>query len=471
VRRIARTFLSVASVIVLFSACTKEADDPDAKLFAGLERVKYVASDENFPNPERGFYAAREVYNASTAPLTIYAVEANRKLGRTLFLLEYHLMDYVESDIAEDYLQLIRKDFQALRDNGAKCVLRFAYANGNSESDKPWDATETQVLRHIAQVKPILQEYYDVILVVQAGFIGSWGEWYYTDNFAINSDEDYQSRKRVVDAILDALPDCRQVELRTPAFKMKMYGCTVADTITRATAHQPTTLARLGGHNDCYLASDNDTGTFNGQAGRTYWEAESAYTIMGGETCGKSAYCHCEQQPDNAKAHGVIIDMGLYHFTYLNIGYHQGVIQRWKDEGCFDEIQRRLGYRFTLTGAGFTKNPAAGSPFRVMLKFNNSGFASVQNPRDAEFVLTDNSGKVIKTWDLESDPRFWMPGDIVVDQTIDLPEGISGEVNLYLNLPDPCEAIRENPRFSIRFANEDVWDDNTGYNKLHTFTL
>jgi hypothetical protein len=94
------------------------------------------------------------------------------------------------------------------------------------------------------------------------------------------------------------------------------------------------------------------------------------------------------------------------------------------------------------------------------------------NPRDAELVLTSKDGKVIKTWNVSSDPRFWMPGTTtVIDQTITLPEGLSGEYTLSLNLPDPAEKLRNNPMFSIRLANKNVWDESTGYNKLNTITL
>ena len=430
-----------------------------------LDQVEYQASDENFPNPERGLYSASEIHDASRNGLS--SVSSARMQGRTLYLLEFHIGEFVDSPISDEYLQCIRKYFESLRNGGAKCILRFAYSNGNSQKDKPWDATPDRVLSHVAQLKPLIKEFYDVIMVVQAGFVGSWGEWYYTDNF-----EDDASRKALVDALLDAVPGQRQIELRTPAFKMNLYGYSVADTITRATAHQATTLARLGGHNDCYLASANDTGTYKGDSERKYWAAESLYTIMGGETCGLSAYCHCQPEPNYKDAHGVLQDMAIYHFTYLNQGYHTGVLSRWRSEGCFEEIQKRLGYRYVLEKAFFTKSPAAGSTMRVVMKIRNDGFAPVQNPRDAEFVLTDGSGKVIKTWALNSDPRYWMPSQTtVIDQNIELPSSASGECNLYLNLPDPCENLHNNPLFSIRLANEDVWEEKTGMNKLTTLSL
>ena len=44
-------------------------------------------------------------------------------------------------------------------------------------------------------------------------------------------------------------------------------------------------------------------------------------------------------------------------------------------------------------------------------------------------------------------------------------------MTLSLNLPDPCTTLRDNPLFSIQLANEGVWNESTGFNKLYTFTL
>ena len=453
-----RNLIILAAVLPVALACHKGDSYP------GLATVSYQASDAVICNPERGFYTSVEVHSANGSGISSDGIMSNRKQGRTLYLLEFHLTDYVASDIAEDYLLRVRKYFQSLRDGGAKCILRFCYSNGFDEKDKPWDATLEQATRHIAQLKPILQEYYDVILVVQAGFIGSWGEWYYTENYTSDA-----SRKAIVDALLDAVPDSRQIALRTPAFKMKLYGHSLEDTLTLAEAHKPTEKARLAGHNDCYLSSQNDVGTYNGPKDRKYWGAESLYTIMGGESCELTAYCHCE---GNDKYNGALKDLAINHFTYINNGYHPQVLGRWRSEGCMEEIQKRLGYRFVLEKGFYTKAPKAGEQLRVVLKIRNDGFAPAMNPRDAVLVLTDKSGNVVDSWDLQSDPRYWMPGEVTtVDRTVDIPSGVSGEMTLSLNLPDPCATLRSNPFFSIRLANENMWDDNTGYNKLTSFTL
>jgi hypothetical protein len=451
------------ALALLATACNqKEA------AYRGLEKVSYSPTDEIFANPERGLYSGGSYASESSRALSQGVLKSARTAGRTLYMLEFWLKPFFESDISEGYLNLIRQSLEAYRGTGVKCILRFGYSDyirdlSHPEDDAPFDATEEQVLRHIAQIKPILQEYSDVIYVMQAGFIGCWGEWYYTTNFNMNpqSPEDFLPRKHVVDALLDALPGNRQIELRTPRFKMKMYGWSLADTISRAEAHTPTTKARLAGHNDCYLAGADDQGTFRGQEERAYWNAETKYTIMGGETCAMSKYCECPNTLDN---------LAKQHFSYLNQSYNRTVINYWIKNECYDELKERLGYRLVLSEADITKKPAAGSPLRVVLLIRNDGFASIMNPRDAELVLTGPDGKVVKTWPLNSDPRYWMGGETtVVDQTVELPSGLSGEYTICLNLPDPD--YRDNPLYSIRLANKDVWDEETGFNKLHTITL
>jgi hypothetical protein len=469
VKRISSILALSAIVSLMAAACGKPSvnpePDPDPQPQPETTvTVTYQGTDENFPNPERGFYMASGIRNADGSGISNASMTAARGQGRSLYLLEFYLTDYVSSDISEDYLHTVRAKFQSLRTGGMKCILRFCYSDGMEESDKPWDATPQQVLRHVEQLKPLLQEFYDVIMVVQAGFIGSWGEWYYTENFTDNA-----SRKALVDALLDAVPENRQIELRTPAYKMKLYGYTLADTLTLAEAHKPTAKARLAGHNDCYLSSANDVGTYSGPSDRKYWGAETLYTIMGGESCEVTAYCHCE---GTDKYNGALKDLAINHFTYLNLGYHQGVLKRWRDEGCMDEIKIRLGYRYVLDKAEFTKDVAAGKAFDIKLTLHNEGFSPAQNPRDVELVLTDASGKVLKTWPVNSDPRYWMPAqETTINQTITLPDGISGTLTLHLNLPDPCETLRANPLFSIRLANQETWEEGTGYNKLYSFTL
>lgn len=413
--------------------------------------LSFTESTAHITNPERGFYKASDIGKNDSA-LSASEVKAQVAQGRTLYYLGFYLNSFMSGEISESFLNKIQSSFDALRTGGAKCILRFAYKK--SENDKPWDAPQDIVLGHIAQIKPLLEKNKDVIFVMQAGFVGVWGEWYYTTNFNYqpSSNADYLPRKQVAEALLDALPAEREVSLRTPQFKMRMYGVSLKDTITVKTAHDGSTLSRLGGHNDCFGAAEDDWGTFDQETNdRKFWKADTRYTIMGGETCNVSEYCTCTSS---------LKDMEDYHWTYLNSGYNTDVISRWNNQGCLDQIKDRLGYRLSLRQVRHSANPKAGETIRVELVMTNSGFAAPMNPRNAFLVFKDNSGNVTK-FPLGSDPRSWQPGTRTLVSAIIVP---AEHGTVYLELSDPL--LQDRPEYSIALANDGIYDSKTGLNKL-----
>ena len=415
-------------------------------------KAVFTESSEYLLNPERGFYGgATDIFSASN-PITAAKAKSVREKGMTLMYVGFYLNKFLNVDISQDYLDMIQKSFDAIRGAGIKCVLRFAYQN--SESSKPWDAPVDVVLRHVEQLKPLLEKNEDVIFILQAGFVGVWGEWYYTTNFIMDpsSDEDYEPRRRLTDALLEALPESRQIALRTPAFKMRMYGLTVKDTLSAATAHNGSALSRLAGHNDCFGASGDDWGTFdNVSADRVFWKHDSRYFIMGGETCNVSNYCTCKMS---------LKDMKDYHWTYLNSGYHSGVLDRWKSSGCMDEVTNRLGYRLIMREASCIGTFAKGNTVHLTLQLENGGFAAPMNPRNAELVFVAQDGTATR-FPLGSDPRTWHPGAHKIETDCVLPDD---KGTFYLALEDPL--LSQRPEYSMALANEGVFDPQTGWNQL-----
>jgi hypothetical protein len=73
---------------------------------------------------------------------------------------------------------------------------------------------------------------------------------------------------------------------------------------------------------------------------------------------------------------------------------------------------------------------------------------------------------------LELDPRTWQPGSSSFTAKIRLPSQMGeGDYNLALWLPDEAAALRANTFYAVRFANEGIWDESTGYNNLGTINV
>lgn len=424
---------------------------------------------EDFPqvegfilNPERGLYTTAEFRRAGAA-LSASDVRNARDRGFSLYLLEFYLTNYMESDIDAAYLKMVEDSFNALREGGMKCVLRFAYTSNQSAS--VYDATLEWALRHIASLKPLLQKHSDVIAVMQCGFVGCWGEWYYTTNFHPNAItyEHYAERRALVEALLDALPSNREISMRCAKYKFRVLGTTLADSLTFETAHNGSAIARLSAHNDCFGASGNDLGTFTNKDDRELWMNDCRYQFMGGETCQVSPYCECVHALEDVKN---------YHWTYLNNNYNRNVLNKWKEGECYDEIIDHLGYRLAVKKAWMSKEPKAGESFSLFLRMENSGYCAPVNPRAAELVFVDGAGKKTVIPMPDCDPRTWHSNVLgKADATFTIPADAKGLCTIYLNLPDPEKALRNDPRYSIRLANADCWDAATGYNKVAEIVL
>jgi hypothetical protein len=424
---------------------------------SGLTAVAYGADpDSIFANPERGFYQVNEVQASSYQALS-QAWLQNLRTQNAISLVFHmvYLDSFVGSELSQGFLDALAADFATLRKAGLKAVLRFAYT---SNSTKPYgDASKTRVLGHIAQLKPVLFANSDVIAVMQAGFVGAWGEWYYTDFFGDNgavSASQWTDRQEVVNALLDALDLGRPIQLRTPAFKQHFYG-TLA--LTSAEAFTATAKARVGHHNDCFLASSDDMGTYaNVTADKAYLAQENLYLPQGGETCATSTYSTWS----NAQT-----DMNNLHWSFLNLAYHPDVLASWGTN--IDIARRKLGYRLSLVSGAYAASVQAGSDFDVQVTIRNDGFAPPFAPRQLNFILRGASTSYVAK--LPDDPRRFAPGvSTTVARKLCLPATApEGAYALLLALPDPVPTLNKRPEYAIRLANQGTWEASTGYHNLN----
>lgn len=404
----------------------------------------FTESNAELVNPERGYYAGYDLVAAGDASRI-------RSGGKTLAITLVRLDAYRDAPLDGALLTSLTAGFARARAAGIKVVLRFNYNNSQTA-----DASRARILGHITQLEPILRANADVIAVMQAGFIGAWGEWHSSTNGLDNTAD----RTAILTAILAALPASRQVQVRTPMFKDAAFP---GGPLTAAEAYTGTARARIGHHNDCFLASATDLGTYASPASTwmSYVAADSRYTAVGGETCALYA-------PRTACA-PALAEMTDKHVAYLNSEYNQIVLAGWDAGGCGAEIRRRLGYRFVLDQVAYTGAVAPGGELAVSFTIENRGFAAPFNKRPVEIVLSQGSTRLVARL-ASIDARRWTAGaSTSVSARLRIPATLApGAYTLALRLPDDAPSLAADPRYAIRLANDGVWVDASGDNVLTT---
>lgn len=383
-------------------------------------------------NPERGFHDFVDLRELDADTL-----QDTADAGRSLVYGQVLLSEYRDAPLDDQVLDEITAGFELARAHGIKVVPRFHYSD---DIDEP-DASLDRILGHIDQLAPLLQEHADVMLLLQAGFIGAWGEWHSSQNGL----DAPGPRQQILDALLAAVPDTRTIGVRRPSFKQESY----AGPLTPELAHDGSALARLGHINDCFLASDDDEGTYQEPGEKDYAIADSAFVPVGGETCAVN--------PPRSECPSALDELALLHFTHLNADYHPDVLDAWAQDGCYDTIACRLGYRLALVDLRWAASASAGTVLPVAFELFNDGFAAPANPREVVLVLDGPARVEVETG---LDLRSVGAGESIsacVDASLpaDLP---LGSYRIGLRLADSAPTLADDPRFAIQLI-ESEWSE------------
>ncbi|MET0636537.1 MAG: DUF4832 domain-containing protein [Chitinophagaceae bacterium] len=470
--------------------------------------ISYARSTADFPNPERGFY--RFSSTKASQPVALrrdqldewkketLAEGGNYKVFSTLIFRYYELDIFKDQSLTPAFLATVTNDFKTVREAGFKMIPRFTYTLTQKAGNCPegficppyGDAPKTIVLQHIAELKSVLQANADVIAAVQMGFIGVWGEQYYTDYFGDASqntttqkltDANWQDRIDVLRALLDAVPKDRMIQVRYPQIKQRyVYGIKAgvnAAAMTPEEAFSETDKARIGYHNDCFMASTNDYGTYEDYGNsssprqdantvlREFKRNDSRYVVVGGETCSDDYSPQNDCEPNGR----VQTEMRELHYSFLNCAYNNKVNDDWQTGGCMDNIRKNLGYRFVLKTGSFPPAAKSGSAINFKLEIENEGYASPYNKRPVILVLRNKADGQEQKIELATDVRKWYTGSVSLNPEVTIPADVKkGSYDLFLFLPDQSASISSRPEYAIRLANDKVWEPVTGYNKLNT---
>ncbi len=450
-----------------------------------------------FPNPERGYHNRYEIINdptvndyASSAtsiagfnPDMLDRTFARAKAdGDTLIHSYIHLDKYQDTDVLpQALLDNLQSGLDAIRAAGLKIVLRPAYAWSSSPT-----TPEARILGHIAQLNGVISANADVVMHLETGYLGPWGEWHtsiYTDPFNRTYAD---TRYRIVQKILSSTPSNLPLVIRYPIFIREMTTPSVMPAPAGTPALTQEQMDRIGFHDDCFLSDSADMGTYDNNswmgwfdiAVKRQWMYDMITSIgtnkmVGGETCDSAG-------DDDAAGVNVQSQMSLLNYTEINEDYAAVNINIWKNanlaasgvdpaETAFVRIKRKLGYRLRLTDATFPTSATAGGTFAFSANLQNDGYAGIIKPRP--LFLTFQSGS--SRFDIllnDVDVRQWLSGANSISlHNLTLPSNMpNGTYKVALWLPDQAANLRSRPDYSVRFANQAMWDAGAGYNVLST---
>ena len=433
-----------------FSSCSSEGGgEKEEEIETGINEVIYNQSLEVFSNPERGLYQHTEVHNAGQG-LNLQELELLRNQDITLVLRVFYFEDFKNGPLSEEVLSRIDEDLETIRAAGLKAIVRFAYTNEMEGADAPLPVIEG----HLEQLEPLFEEHEDVIAFVQAGFIGPWGEWHNSSNNLTT----VENERKILFKLLEVLPTDVKVQVRTPCAKQQIFNTT--EPIGSEIAHTAERRARVGHHNDCFLAGETDYGTYtNVEADKAYISQEALYVPTGGETCppqGETADCATARE-----------EMKLLRWTYLNISYYEPVLNTWRNAGCFEELRRNLGYRLVLQNAKLPSEVEVNTEYEVEINLRNVGNAPLYNLKSTNLVFMNKSSGEAYTVNLPIDLRKAKPGSVfTINEKVSTAGIPTGEYDLYLEITDGSESLQDRIEYNVRLANVDTWNPATGMNSL-----
>lgn len=378
----------------------------------------------------------------------------------------------VDYDLDESFFAGLRGTLENCRKNGSTVAIRFRYDENGKTNPEP--SSFDGVLRHINQIKEngILEDYKDILMFVESGFVGAWGEQHSGKYTSL------EYKAQLLDAVLDMVPDDIPVTVRTPNIFAKWAGIPVSE-IDSWVSEPGSDAARVGMYNDGYMGSDSDLGTYSNREKETAWLGnQTIATYYGGEFSGNldwakkfDTYLPENAIPEMYKTHLSYINSNIYNLYKDYIFSEEYDVENVDNSAYYGEtvhkfVRDHLGYRFVVRDSKLSGNVEQGGTLKVDLSVENTGFANPIRPQKAEVIL-ERDGNYIIT-DVDIDSRQWRSCTTSEENLeLKIPGGLEiGKWNVYLRFSVANEGVRDGYKRSVRFANNGTWNSSLGANRL-----
>ena len=301
-------------------------------------------------------------------------------------------------DLTEDALNVLQQTFDNIRDFGGYVIVRICYDpwyNGRSNvtPDHEW------VLKHVKQLAPVLSKNTDVIVALEMGMHGAYGEMHSDTNIT------YDRVAEAVNLMLRNTPPELKILTRTGNYSAKVLGFDNwgvdfnidGEKFAEIAKAKGDTMYRVGMFNDGYLGTQYDYGTWGAdcktsicrEEGVAWLEKYSINTPYGGEALTTANGYQVINTPEFLAYEGF-----RTHTSYLNIQWNYNLINSWKatlfKQKDFDYdptrvdsltgfkyINDHLGYRFVLRESWLSDTVGDDHVLRAKLRIQNVGFGNL----------------------------------------------------------------------------------------------
>ena len=392
---------------------------------AGLVKQKIDTTDAmaTLANYDRGFYTPQVLHLKPSGGKPI-----EKPSGRLLHLraeiseFSSHAWLGIDSasgdttwgknqDLTEDALNVLQTTFDNIRANKGFVVVRICYDpwyNGRSNvtPDHEW------VLKHVKQLAPVLSKNTDVIVALEMGMHGAYGEMHSDTNITYN---------RIAEAtnlMLRNTPPELKILTRTGNYSAKVLGFDDwgvdfhidGEKFAEIAKAKGDTMYRVGMFNDGYLGTQYDYGTWGAdcktsicrEEGVAWLEKYGINTPYGGEALTTAENYQVINTPEFLSYEGF-----RTHTSYLNIQWNNNLIDSWKKTlfnvkdfdydfervdslTGFKYINDHLGYRFVLRESWVTDTVGENGIFKAKVRIQNVGFGNLTWKAPVRLAVLDD---------------------------------------------------------------------------------
>ena len=312
-------------------------------------------------------------------------------------------------DLTEDALNVLQQTFDNIRKNGGHVIVRICYDpwyNGRSNvtPEHKW------VLRHVEQLAPVLSKNTDVIVALEMGMHGAYGEMHSDTSIT------YDRVAEATNLMLRSTPPELKILTRTGNYSAKVLGFDNwgvdfhidGEKFAEIAKAKGDTMYRVGMFNDGYLGTQYDYGTWGAdcktsicrEEGVAWLEKYGINTPYGGEALTTPNGYEVINTPEFLAYEGF-----RTHTSYLNIQWNNNLIDSWKKshfngkdfeyDGTkidsltgFKFIDDHLGYRFVLRESWLTDSVLSDGMLRAKIRVQNVGFGNLTRKMKASLLVS-----------------------------------------------------------------------------------